>query len=139
METKTIGRDWGITGIVALIFCSAAIGDDAPIPPPDSFRAAQAIWQGKRDTAEYQTYATEFTQFNNHFHLDTRDGCYALTPGTVTLMLVITHPTESEFAVIERVLSDVDNAKARCFAKSYRGIRTKIPPFVPFVLQLEMR
>jgi hypothetical protein len=53
-------------------------------------------------------------------------------------MLVITHPDNSELAVIEQMLSDVDNAKTRCFRKSYGGIRTKIPAFFPFVLQLTM-
>jgi hypothetical protein len=53
-------------------------------------------------------------------------------------MLVISRPDSSEFAVIEQVLADVDNAKARCFEKSYRGVRTKPPPFLPFVLQMGM-
>lgn len=56
----------------------------------------------------------------------------------MNLMLVITHPAKDEYAVIERVLSDVDNAKAQCFKKSYSGIKTRVPPFVPFVLQLQM-
>jgi hypothetical protein len=43
-----------------------------------------------------------------------------------------------EFAVIEQVLADVDNAKARCFEKSYGGVQVKIPPFFPFVLQVDM-
>ena len=81
----------------------------------------------------------QFSQFNNHFHLDEKDGCYTLASGPVNLLLVNSHPKNSEFAVIERVLSDVDNAKARCFEKAYRGINTKIPPFLPFVLQLGMR
>jgi hypothetical protein len=104
-----------------------------------SYADAEAIWQRYRSTAEYQKYATAFTQFNNHFHLDEKDGCYALATGPVNLMLIISHKGNSEFAVIERVLSDVDSAKARCFEKSYRGIRTKIPPFFPFVLQMSMR
>jgi hypothetical protein len=53
-------------------------------------------------------------------------------------MLVIARRQSGEFAVIERVLSDVDNAKARCFVKSYSGVSTKVPPFFPFVLQLTM-
>lgn len=53
-------------------------------------------------------------------------------------MLIISHPQNSEFAVIERVLTDVDNTKARCFEKSYGGVQVKVPPFLPFVLQLGM-
>jgi hypothetical protein len=119
----------------ALAACGMSLADDAP----QSYSAARALWQQHRGTAEYQTYAAQFTQFNNHFHLDEKDGCYALAAGPVNLMLVITHQDTSEFAIIERVLTDVDNAKARCFEKSYHGIPTKVPPFLPFVLQMTMK
>jgi hypothetical protein len=119
---------------LALVVSSATFADDAP----RSYADAAAIWQRSRSTAEYQKYTDEFTQFNNHFHLDEKDSCYALAPGPVNLMLVISHQDNDEFAVIERVLSDVDNAKSRCFKNTYRGIRTKVPPFFPFVLQLGM-
>ena len=123
-----------IAAILALLVSSAAFADDAP----GSYAAAKAIWLRSRDTKNYQNYAAEFSQFNNYFHLDEKNGCYALAPGPVTLMLIISHPKNSEFAIVERVLADADNAKARCFEKSYSGVRTKIPPFFPFVLQLGM-
>jgi hypothetical protein len=119
---------------LALVISSGTFADEAP----RSYRDAQAIWQRTRGTAEYQNYTVEFTQFNNHFHLDEKDGCYTLAPGPVNLLLVISHSDNGEFAVIEQVLSDVDNAKSQCFKNTYRGIRTKIPPFFPFVLQLGM-
>ncbi|HKU17963.1 MAG TPA: hypothetical protein VJP80_01700 [Candidatus Saccharimonadales bacterium] len=105
---------------------------------PQSYSDAKTLWQQHRDTSEYQIYASEFSQFNNHFHLDERGGCYFLAPGSVNLMLVITHQKNNKFAVIEQVFADVDNAKARCFEKSYLGISTKIPPYLPFVLQMGM-
>jgi hypothetical protein len=105
---------------------------------PRLYADARAIWNKNKDRAEYQAYAAEFSQFNNHFHLDEKDGCYRLAPGPVELMLVIRHSGGDKFAVIEQVLSDVDNSKARCFKQSYGGIRTKIPPFLPFVLQMSM-
>jgi hypothetical protein len=120
---------------LAFVVSSATSADNGP----PSYADAATIWQRSRSTAEYQKYTTEFTQFNNHFHLDEKDGCYALNPGPVNLMLVISHQDNDEFAVIEQVLSDVDNAKSRCFKNTYRGIHTKIPPFFPFVLQLGMR
>jgi hypothetical protein len=124
-----------IAAALAVIASSVAVADNAA----PSYASAKAIWERSRDTSEYQNYAVEFSQFNNHFHLDEKDRCYALPSGPVNLLLVISHPGNSEFAVIARVLSDVDNAKARCFEKTYRGINTKIPPFLPFVLQLGMR
>jgi hypothetical protein len=123
-----------ITMALALLACTVVLADEAP----RSYVDASAILQKSRGSAEYQSYAAEFSQFNNHFHLDTKDGCYALSPGPVNLMLVISHGDNEEFAVVERVLSDVDNAKAQCFQRAYRGLRTKIPPFLPFVLQLGM-
>ena len=124
----------GIAAVLTLVFSGAIFATDVP----RTYTEANAIWLHTRDTAEYQGYAAEFAQFNNHFHLDEKDGCYALGSGPVELMLIISQPDSSEFAVIEQVLSDVDNEKARCFEKSYRGVRTKRPPFLPFVLQLGM-
>jgi len=106
--------------------------------PPWNYVDARAVWIQSKDKAEYQAYAAEFSQFNNHFRLDEKDGCHQLAPEPVELMLVITHSSDDKFAVIERVLSNVDNAKAQCFKRSYGGIRTKIPPFFPFVLQMSM-
>jgi len=103
-----------------------------------TFADARKIWEGSRDRKEYQAYAQEFAQFNNHFRLDEKDGCYALAQGPVELMLVITHDGKSRYARIEQVLSNVDNAKSACFKKSYGGIQTKVPPYLPFVLQLGM-
>ena len=119
---------------LALIACSITFAGDAPL----SYAAAKSIWLRSRETKEYQSYAAEFAQFNNHLHLDEKDGCYALASAPINLMLIISRPKNNEFAVIERVLTDVDNAKARCFEKSYGGVQVKVPPFFPFVLQLGM-
>jgi hypothetical protein len=105
---------------------------------PQSYTDAQADWKRHKDSAEYQTYVDAFVQFNNHFHIDERSGCYALGSEKVGLMLVITHSGGSEYAVVENVLADVDSPKARCFIESYRGLQTKVPPYVPFVLQMTM-
>jgi hypothetical protein len=105
---------------------------------PHSYADARASWEKHKDSAEYQTYMSEFIQFNNNFHIDVRGGCYALGQGQVGLMLVITHTGNEEFAVVENVLFDADSAKARCFVKSYLGLRTKVPPYLPFVLQMTM-
>ena len=121
--------------VLAIIAASVALANETP----GSYEAAKSIWSRNRDSKDYQGYVAEFAQFNNHFHLDEKDGCYALASGPVNLMLVISRPQNSEFAVIERVLADVDNAKARCFEKSYSGVQVKAPPFLPFVLQLGMK
>jgi hypothetical protein len=103
-----------------------------------SFAQAKKIWEANKDREDYQSYAAEFAQFNNHYHLDEKDGCYALAKGPVELMLVITHPDNGKYAVIEQVLSSIDNEKSQCFKKSYSGIATKIPPFLPLIIQMNM-
>lgn len=125
-----------IPGTAALAFLAAATA--FATEPPRQYADAEALWKQTRNDARYQSYAAEFSQFNNHLRLDEKDGCYALGAEPVNLMLVITRPAKGEFAVVERVLTDVDGAKARCFRKSYEGVRTKVPPFLPFVLQMGM-
>lgn len=99
---------------------------------------AKKTWEQSKDRADYQQYADEFTQFNNSRHLDEKDGCYGLSPGPVTIFLIITHSTTAKFAVVEQVVSDVDNAKAQCFRKTYTGLPTKVPPYSPLILQMKM-
>jgi hypothetical protein len=123
------------TGL-AIALLMATSGMALAAEPATSFESAKQIWEQTKGQKAYQTYSEEFAQYNNHFRLDEKDGCYALGKEPVELMLIITHRDGGEFAVVERVWSDVDNAKASCFKNSYEGIRTKIPPFFPFTLQM---
>lgn len=107
-------------------------------PTDMSFSSAKKIWQESKDQSDYQTYANEFAQFNNYYHLDEKDGCYALGNEPVELMLIITHHGNDKYARIEKVLSNIEGPKARCFRKSYEGLDTKIPPFFPFVFEMNM-
>jgi hypothetical protein len=117
-----------------LIACGVATAEDAP----NSYKDAETIWQKHRDTIEYQAYAAEFAQLNNAFRIDERDGCYSLAPGPVNLMLLVSPGDAKGVATVERAFYDTDNAKARCFERSYTGLPTRAPPFLPFVLQLRM-
>ena len=119
---------------LVLLFSVVSFAADLPLLYAD----AEAIWLKRRDSSEYQTYAAEFAQFNNHFHLDEKGGCYQISPEPVDLMLVITHSKGEKFAVIERAVSSVDSLKAQCFKNNYIGVPTKIPPYLPFVLQMRM-
>jgi hypothetical protein len=124
--------------MVALMVVLAPIGALAG-SPVGSYAEARKVWEQSKDKAEYQAYAVEFAQFNNHFQIDVKSGCYAMGAGPVNLMLVIKHPAGDPYAVVERVFSDVDTAKARCFRKAYSGVQTKVPPFMPFVVQMAMQ
>jgi hypothetical protein len=95
----------------ALAFTTASFAADSS----RVYSEARGIWDQNKGKAEYQAYAAEFSQFNNHFHLDEKDGCYRLAHGPVELMLILAHAKGDEYAVVKQVLSDVDNLKARCF------------------------
>ena len=103
-----------------------------------SFGAAKAIWEQIKDRKEYRAYIAEFGELNNKMRLDEKDGCYTLGTERLDLMLVITQRAGDQHAMIEHVLASVDTPKAACFKKSYGGVRTKIPPFYPFALQMSM-
>lgn len=121
-----------------VVFLFIAFGVAAAEDSPKSYKDAEAIWQKTRDMLEYQAYAAEFAELNNAFHIDERDGCYFLASGPVNLMLLVSPADAKGVATIERVFYDPNNAKARCFERSYSGLPIKAPPFLPFVLQLRM-
>ena len=106
---------------------------------PGSYADAQVEWKIHKDSVEYQTYMSEFVQFNNHFHIDERGGCYALDREPTTLMLVIGHANGTEFADVTNVFANGDSPRARCFVNSYRWLKTKVPPYIPFVLQMDFQ
>ena len=119
---------------VALTMLSASCVSAQSRPELDlSYEQATSIWQKNRDRADYQTYLEAFTQWNNHFQLDTRGDCYAKGTEPVTVLLVVT-----ERAVIEPVFSSLGGAKAECFRMSYLSLDVAKPPFSPLVIQLNM-
>ena len=46
---------------------------------------------------------------------------------------------KGSYTLVEQAFTDKDSPKAQCFKKTYRGINTKVPPFLPFVIQMTMR
>ena len=120
--------------VAVTVLSTAAFAADSP----ERYADARALWEKTKDRTEYQAYAVEFAQFNNHFHLDEKDGCYGRASGPVNLMVVISRRDGDDFASVANVLPDVDNAKSQCFKRTYTGLRTKAPPFLPFVLQMSM-
>lgn len=91
-------------GVVGLLFVSWSVfaAENAM-----TYESARMVWEQNRGKKEYQAYAMEFSQFNNHFHLDEKDGCYALGKDPVELMLIITYRAGQRFARIDKVLTDV--------------------------------
>jgi hypothetical protein len=123
------------TLIVILIFLTASCASAEPRPEIDlSYEQATDIWQSNKERKDFQTYLDAFTEWNNHFQLDTRNDCYAKGSEPVTILLVIT-----DRAVIEPVFSNIGGAKAECFRLSYLGLKVAEPPFSPLVIQLNMQ
>lgn len=126
-------RAWSITCALLITFVAFAGGNS-----PETYEAAKSEWEKTKDKSEYQSYLSDFIQFNNQFHLDEKDGCYSLGKEPVQLMLVIKHRQGEQYAQIERVLADGDTAKASCFKKTYQKLKVGVPPYLPFVLQMDM-
>ena len=82
-------------------------------------------------------YLKEFIQFNNAMKLDSKGGCYSRPGGQVKLMLLITHDKGERWASVSQVFSQTDSPKAQCLQRSYRGVPTKVPPVLPFIVQLD--
>jgi hypothetical protein len=59
---------------LTVLLATAAFADEIP----QRYADARAMWEKAKDRVEYQGYATEFAQFNNHFHLDEKGGCHLL-------------------------------------------------------------
>jgi len=99
-----------------------------------SYEEATSLWAKDKDRVEFQRYLKDFTDWNNRFHLDSKNGCFQKGEEPVTLLLVIT-----DRAVIEPVFSSIGGPKAECFRMSYLGLKVGPPPFSPLVIQLNMQ
>lgn len=99
-----------------------------------TYEEATSIWEKNKDRAEFQKYLKDFTDWNNHFRLDTRKGCFDKGKESIVLLLVIT-----DRAVIEPVITNIGGAKAECFRMSYLGLKTGSPPFSPLVIQFNIQ
>ena len=114
--------------------CFTTLASAAPISSYDSARAA---WEKSKDDPAVAAYLQEFIQFNNAMKLDSKDGCYSQPGGKVKLMLLITHDKGERWARISQVFSQTDSPKAQCLQRSYRGVPTKVPPMLPYIVQLD--
>jgi hypothetical protein len=56
-------------------------------PAVSTYGEARASWEKSKDSKEYQTYAEEFIQFNNHFHLDEKTAVMRSQVGRCNLCL----------------------------------------------------
>jgi len=99
-----------------------------------TYEEATSIWAKNKGRAEFQKYLKDFTDWSNHFKLDTRKGCFDKGKEPVVLLLVIT-----DRAVIEPVITNIGGAKAECFRMSYLGLKTGPPPFSPLVIQFNIQ
>ena len=115
--------------------CFTTLASAAPI---SSYDTARAAWEKAKDDPAVAAYLKEFIQFNNAMKLDSKDGCYSQPGGQVKLMLLITHDKGERWASVSQVFSQTDSPKAQCLQRSYRGVPTKVPPVLPFIVQLDV-
>lgn len=112
-------------GLMLGPLAAVAAGDFA-----DPGKLAQ-LWQQDIAKPGYDQYMQAFVQYNNSLHLDSEGNCYKVAKAPVTLYLVI------EDRYVTYVTPETDDEKSLCFRKSYLGLRTKAPPFSPFVIKMQ--
>ncbi len=57
-----------MAAVLALVISTLSWASDTP----QSYEDAKAVWQQHKSEPNYQKYVSEFTLFNDHFHLTRR-------------------------------------------------------------------
>ena len=78
-------------------------------------------------------YADVWANFNNQHDLDERDGCYFKAEGELIQILEIDRSGK-----VVGYFADKDNARARCWERTYLGVEFPPPPFAPYWQKLVM-
>jgi hypothetical protein len=102
------------------------------------YEDAQARYHQARRLPGYDAFAAQFWKMNDQAKFDEKSGCYELGGGPVNLLLVLDKASAEGKPLkitIREAYTDVDTKKAKCFRKTYLGLATNIPPFLPILLQ----
>lgn len=130
----------GVCMLAALSFsCLAACASQRGAAPASwSFgeldRLSTRQWEEHEHDQPYARYNTEWLLFNNANKIDERGGCYDIPGGPDDLVLV-----QNSAGEIQHAVPRVDNARSRCFAAVYLGVKYPPPPFSPFFHFMQMQ
>jgi hypothetical protein len=92
-------------------------------------------WEKLHNQAGFDAYVTTFINAQTAAHLDSNSGCYQYDVGTTVDLLLVVEASGK----ISAAYSDTESKKAKCFRRTYLGVKAPIPPFSPFPLRMRVR
>jgi hypothetical protein len=99
------------------------------------YKTQLARWEKLSTQPGFDAYVTAFISVQNIEHVDVNSGCYAHDVGTTVDLLLVVESSGR----IGAAYTDNESRKARCFRKTYVGIKMPIPPFSPFPVRIKVR
>ena len=109
---------------------SAGTGADVPeaaSPANPQFATEMAKFNAQFPNAKATKYEDDSLAFNNAHKLDEKNGCHAKSRNPIIIMLVL----DAKGKVTE-TMTDVENAKAKCFRDTYANVQFPPPPIAPY-------
>ena len=100
---------------------------EAPSPPNPAFAGEMSKFNAQFPSAKASQYETETLRFNNEQKLDEKGDCHTKSMYPITIILVL-----DAAGRVTSSTTDVDNAKAACFRKSYAAVQFPKPPVAPY-------
>src|SRR5271169_604161 len=98
------------------------------------YKSTLLRWDNLHNQPGFEAYVTTFIAAQNAAHLDSNSGCYQNNVGTTVDLLLVVESSGR----ISAAYTDMESKKARCFRKTYVGVKAPIPPFSPFPMRIRV-
>jgi hypothetical protein len=100
---------------------------EAPSPANPAFAAEMNKFNAQFPNAKASKYETDTLRFNNEQKLDEKGDCHNKSQYPITIVLVL-----DASGKVTNSTTDVENAKAACFRKTYAEVQFPKPPIAPY-------
>jgi hypothetical protein len=100
---------------------------EAPSPANPMFAGELSKFNAQFPSDKATKYEAETLRFNNEKKLDEVGNCHGKSVYPITIILVL-----DASGRVTNSTTDVDNAKAACFRKSYAEVQFPKPPVAPY-------
>jgi hypothetical protein len=106
---------------------SASDAPEAPSPANPQFAGEMVKFNAQFPNAKATKYEEESIAFNNEKKFDEKNGCHGKSRNPITIVLVL-----DANGKVTQTMTDVENAKAKCFRETYAGVQFPKPPMAPY-------
>lgn len=100
---------------------------EAPSPANPLFAGELSKFNAQFPSDKATRYEAETLRYNNEQKLDAKGDCHGKSIYPITIILVL-----DATGRVTSSTTDVDNAKAACFRKSYAAVQFPKPPVAPY-------